>query len=1001
MSVPFVRQLLLVGTLVSAGVAQDQERSELRAVAELHEAVAAALHTGQIEEPLRASLVPRYERVRRDFLANIDAFEGMRLAAAAKQLESIGNSLLVPPEQRIADLQAAITELGKQPGPRHGLAGLLSSLVGLSYGLGTVQEVERQSIALFLEWPREGLNGAKRVWLALDVGRWLTNHCRSPAAADEVLSTALAELRAMPPWNEAARRQWLRDPDLWITRPERPLAASHLDCLGQLLNLRGFARLESGRLVEALADLLDAQGPLEATANLHRLGNVQHNLASTWLRLGKLDRAEQAAHAAIASYENPAAWDGIRDLNGLQAMHKVLAKIELRRPVPDLAKARAALLAHQGRTAMQSAGQQTNTDGYDVWCELLLAGPFGPEDQGELDALLSEFAAGPHLTSHRNLLHRLHLHDARRWLRLGDLGRAATALQRAADEPMADPEASVRELLLRGEIARLQGDPKAAMEALRQAAARVQRVVESERIWAVGGGVGEFQVQFRAILDAAVRTWVAWQQRDPSAAQAAMPILFETLAGFHGSAELYDAVVEELRSACATVPEAWLAERQALGQRIDALQRAAPGSARLAMARRRELQRTAAALDTLEARILREAAKRTGANAGLPPVSLQELQAALLPGEVFVEFVHYAEGCAVLSATPQEVAFDVLPDGEALRAGVVALGAWTRGEAADLLGRLGRNLLPEGSALRRQIQQSSRVMIAPGAELATVPFSALPFCGRTLGEQFEVTLVGSGASLVTLRQRYRPVAEAWREGRFVAFGNPRYQGAAQHPELHRGGTEPHALAPLPATAEEVLAVAKLFAHGPEEDQVLAVHAPERVDGVLRGQQFTVCLGASASESEVVKLCEREVRFLHFACHGSADALAPELSYLALTLSMDRPAEGLLRVAEFGAIRGDYELVALSACETSAGPVRGQEGPASLARAAMAIGARRVLATQRKVDDALARDVVTDFYRHWRSGMGAASALAVAQRQAVQRGANWAEVGAFTLWGESR
>jgi CHAT domain-containing protein len=211
------------------------------------------------------------------------------------------------------------------------------------------------------------------------------------------------------------------------------------------------------------------------------------------------------------------------------------------------------------------------------------------------------------------------------------------------------------------------------------------------------------------------------------------------------------------------------------------------------------------------------------------------------------------------------------------------------------------------------------------------------------------------------------------------------------------------LTALPATAAEVLAAARLFAGDDELAALQLAGRPEDFDGELQGRRFTALLGRAASEQALRAADLREVRFLHLACHGFADPQVAELSCLVLTPSGREAAQdGLLRAADLASLRGEYELVALSACDSGDGPLRHGEGQASLARAAMAIGARRVLATLWQVEDGAAAGLVVDFYRAWLvDGMAAAAALADAQRKADERGVPTRDWAAFVLWGEAR
>src|SRR5262249_53842020 len=194
----------------------------------------------------------------------------------------------------------------------------------------------------------------------------------------------------------------------------------------------------------------------------------------------------------------------------------------------------------------------------------------------------------------------------------------------------------------------------------------------------------------------------------------------------------------------------------------------------------------------------------------------------------------------------------------------------------------------------------------------------------------------------------------------VAFGDPIYPPLSldrADPEVRAALRHGLSLAPLPSSREEAAGVAALFP---------------------RGRAY---LSGEATE-ERAKAVGREVRLLHFACHGLIDERFPLNSALALTVP-ERPAagqdNGLLQAWEiFESVRLDADLVTLSACDTALGREMGGEGLIGLTRAFQYAGARSVLATLWSVADVSTADFMKRFYGYLRQGRTKDEALRAAQ-----------------------
>lgn len=111
-------------------------------------------------------------------------------------------------------------------------------------------------------------------------------------------------------------------------------------------------------------------------------------------------------------------------------------------------------------------------------------------------------------------------------------------------------------------------------------------------------------------------------------------------------------------------------------------------------------------------------------------------------------------------------------------------------------------------------------------------------------------------------------------------------------------------------------------------------------------------------------------------------LGPVLDRLGLPISED----GILTAEEIiGLDLRKLELVTLSACETGLGDISNSEGVFGLQRAFRFAGARTVIGSLWKVDDAATEALMTDFYTNlWAKRMGKLEALRAAQLKMLQR-----------------
>ncbi len=168
---------------------------------------------------------------------------------------------------------------------------------------------------------------------------------------------------------------------------------------------------------------------------------------------------------------------------------------------------------------------------------------------------------------------------------------------------------------------------------------------------------------------------------------------------------------------------------------------------------------------------------------------------------------------------------------------------------------------------------------------------------------------------------------------------------------------------------------------------------------------TKLLDFRANRETVINASLASYRYIHLATHGLLNGYHPELSGLFLSLVNERGElqNGLLRVGDIYNLKLPVEMVVLSACETALGKDVKGEGIVGLTRGFMYAGARRVVASLWKVNDASTAELMKRFYQGMlgQKKLSPAAALREAQvsmckEQRWQSPYYWA---AFVLQGE--
>lgn len=177
--------------------------------------------------------------------------------------------------------------------------------------------------------------------------------------------------------------------------------------------------------------------------------------------------------------------------------------------------------------------------------------------------------------------------------------------------------------------------------------------------------------------------------------------------------------------------------------------------------------------------------------------------------------------------------------------------------------------------------------------------------------------------------------------------------------------------------KNILTVAPNFQQNPFGLQPLAHNQPE-AEAVAQLLGGDALLGDAATASNF-KDKAASYKILHLATHGQARPSVGALSWLAFSAKTADPAEEkFVYIRDLYLQRLQADLVVLSACETNTGDYKPGEGVASLANGFLQAGARSIVATLWRVDDAKNADLMLRFFKHLRSGEAKDKALHAAK-----------------------
>lgn len=181
---------------------------------------------------------------------------------------------------------------------------------------------------------------------------------------------------------------------------------------------------------------------------------------------------------------------------------------------------------------------------------------------------------------------------------------------------------------------------------------------------------------------------------------------------------------------------------------------------------------------------------------------------------------------------------------------------------------------------------------------------------------------------------------------------------------------------------------------------------DMIRDIVNSEDSEVFVGTRANKKNVVAAMPKH-KILHFATHARIDESDSHGDYsmqglIVLAKSEDgSTCNGLLTAEEVRSMQLHAELVVLSCCDTGLGKVTG-DGVLGLSRAFLAAGAACVIVTLWKIVDRSTSQLMTSFYREYKSSRDAALALQRAMKilqakEATRSPRHWA---AFSIVGST-
>lgn len=325
---------------------------------------------------------------------------------------------------------------------------------------------------------------------------------------------------------------------------------------------------------------------------------------------------------------------------------------------------------------------------------------------------------------------------------------------------------------------------------------------------------------------------------------------------------------------------------------------------------------------------------RLAAAAVIHPVALSELQSALSPDQLLIEYVLANPTSYALAVTKAGVHAYPLPSRTVIEGNVTKYRSEIHAKLSDPT--LAQALFNELLAPIDDYGNKRDLVIVPDGQLHLLPFSALVNLNEYVISSHTVDVAPSSTAFELLKRQSEKRERA--EMPYIGVAAWTEKTDSRNPILRASsGPERNEFVPLPYSEAEV--------------ETIARDLP---------RPNTILLGANATETRFKQLSTESTEVIHLALHGYADIEYPDRSALIFAPEVNGPDDGLLQAREIRELHIRARLVTLSACDTGVGPV-GEADVANLVNAFIEAGADSVVSTLWDLEDESTEHLMTMFY----------------------------------------